>query len=71
MFKFTKSFIDVNSYEKDKEQQKLKELEKISQIREQMAGNLMKKPNKPIEDSKVSQNIHQDRINALRNIKKD
>lgn len=71
MFKFTKAFVKVNPYERDPELQKLKEIEKISKIREQMSGNMNKQPNKPIANSNVSENIHRERVNALRNIKKD
>jgi len=71
MLKFTKGLANQNGTSIKSNYTKPNDLEKLEKIRSQMKGNINNFPKTKMQEIEVNKSIYQDRINALKNIKKD
>ena len=73
MFKFTKSFVQNNETKLATNYNKIDDTKRIEQIRERMYPQNNNIDESPINapESETNKMIYRDRINAMKNIKKD
>lgn len=72
-FNFTKAFMNSKTATTHSNYVKMDELKRLEKINDIMTGKNMQRPEKivKIEESDINRSIYQDRVNALKGIKKD